>query len=372
MNEQDIKSIHQGPYKLVFVSSGGGTKAISDLLKVPGASQTILESYIPYSRKSMDEYLKIKPSYYCSLQTTINMAVTAFARAKKLAPDCDPKYLLGVAVTATLSTTYEKLGTHRFFICIQGYDATHVVSHYLTKGKRTRDSEERVVSDCLKRLIGIASGLDLELPELAQELSYEVVAARQDWHDLENRHIDYVTESEAPTKLIFPGTFQPFHKGHLTIQKIAEEKIGVPATFEISICNVEKTLLSYYEIEKTLGQFRPGQNWVLTNAPTFVEKAAIFKESTFVLGMDTLIRIFDPKFYESDKVMRSELKVFVENDIRFMVFGRQVGSQFMTLNDFLIPEEFKDRFIGITETEFREDVSSSAIKREEEENRATA
>jgi hypothetical protein len=44
----------------------------------------------------------------------------------------------------------------------------------------------------------------------------------------------------------------------------------------------------------------------------------------------------------------------------------------MTLNDFLIPEEFKDRFIGITETEFREDVSSSAIKREEEENRATA
>jgi nicotinamide mononucleotide (NMN) deamidase PncC len=92
MNEQDIKSIHQGPYKLVFVSSGGGTKAISDLLKVPGASQTILESYIPYSRKSMDEYLKIKPSYYCSLQTTINMAVTAFARAKKLAPDCDPKY----------------------------------------------------------------------------------------------------------------------------------------------------------------------------------------------------------------------------------------------------------------------------------------
>jgi len=129
--------------------------------------------------------------------------------------------------------------------------------------------------------------------------------------------------------------------------------------------------LSYYEIEKTLGQFRPGQNWVLTNAPTFVEKAAIFKESTFVLGMDTLIRIFDPKFYESEKDMRLELNVFIENDIQFVVFGRQVGSQFMTLNDFLIPEEFKDRFIGITETEFREDVSSSAIKREEE-NRATA
>ena len=185
----------------------------------------------------------------------------------------------------------------------------------------------------------------------------------QDWHDLESRRIDYVSGSEPLTKLIFPGTFLPFHKGHLTIQKIAEEKIETPVTFEISICNVEKALLSYYEIEKTLDQFRPGQNWVLTNAPTFVEKAAIFKESTFVLGMDTLIRIFDPKFYENKKVMRLKLNVFIENDIRFVAFGRQVGSQFMTLNDYLIPEEFKDRFIGITETEFREDVSSSAIKK---------
>jgi hypothetical protein len=34
----------------------------------------------------------------------------------------------------------------------------------------------------------------------------------------------------------------------------------------------------------------------------------------------------------------------------------------MTLNDFLLPEAFKDRFIGISETEFREDISSSEIK----------
>jgi len=38
----------------------------------------------------------------------------------------------------------------------------------------------------------------------------------------------------------------------------------------------------------------------------------------------------------------------------------------------LIPKEFKDHFIGITEKEFREDISSSAIKREEEENRVPA
>ena len=88
--------------------------------------------------------------------------------------------------------------------------------------------------------------------------------------------------------------------------------------------------------------------------------------------MDTLIRLFDPKFYENDQVMRSRLNVFIENNIRFLVFGRQIGSQFMTLNDFIIPEEFNNRFIGITEQEFREDISSSAIKREEEKKRVLA
>jgi len=183
-----------------------------------------------------------------------------------------------------------------------------------------------------------------------------------EWQALKDRSINYIANSEPPTKLVFPGTFQPLHKGHLNIQKIAEETIGIPITFEISIFNIEKASLSYSEIEKILDQFRSGQNWVLTNAPRFDEKAAIFKQSTFILGMDTLLRLFDPKFYGSDQAMQSRLQVLIENDMRFMVFGRRIESHFMTLNDFLLPEAFKDRFIGISETEFREDISSSEIK----------
>ena len=48
-----IEQIHQSPLKLVIVSSGGGTNAIASLLKVPGASKTVLESYIPYARESL-------------------------------------------------------------------------------------------------------------------------------------------------------------------------------------------------------------------------------------------------------------------------------------------------------------------------------
>ena len=49
-NTDLIKKIHQSKYKITYVSSGGGTNAISSFLKVPGASNTILESYVPYSK----------------------------------------------------------------------------------------------------------------------------------------------------------------------------------------------------------------------------------------------------------------------------------------------------------------------------------
>ena len=58
-----IKKIHESKYKITYVSSGGGTNAISSLLRVPGASNTILETYVPYSKKSMDLFLNKKLDY---------------------------------------------------------------------------------------------------------------------------------------------------------------------------------------------------------------------------------------------------------------------------------------------------------------------
>ena len=372
MDLKSIQEIHTGPFKLVYVSSGGGSTAISDFLKVPGASNTILESYIPYSRESMDEYLGIRPSHYCGLQTTINMAMIAYKRAQKLSPMTEREHLLGAAVTATLSTTYEKLGSHRFFVCIHGSEATHVISCYLTKGKRTRDLEEKLVSECLEALIGIATGVSSKLPNLSQNIEYEVVTVQENWRKLIDSEIKFIKSTKETSSLIFPGTFNPLHKGHLKIKDIAEKMTEQTLFFEISVNNVDKAPLSFYEIQKTIDQFSEDHQFVLTNAPTFEEKIKLFPKSTFVVGTDTLMRIFDEKYYRDSSSMKKAIECFNENDAKFIVFGREVDETFRSLEDLEVPTSILHRFVGVSENEFRMDIRSRDIKRSEEERRRPA
>ena len=104
-----VNEVHKSPYKLTIVSSGGGTNAISALLEVPGASNTILESHIPYSKESMNSFLNKKPDdHYCSLDTCLNMAANAFKKSKQIDTSSKTKHLLGISITANLATTYEK------------------------------------------------------------------------------------------------------------------------------------------------------------------------------------------------------------------------------------------------------------------------
>ncbi len=122
LRKKTISNIHESKFKFVIVSSGGGSNAIGSLLKVPGASNSILEAYIPYAKESLDFYLMKKPESYCSLDTTTRMAARAYSAAKKIDQKTDIKQLFGIAISATLSTNYEKKGEHRFHIAVQTRD----------------------------------------------------------------------------------------------------------------------------------------------------------------------------------------------------------------------------------------------------------
>ncbi len=357
-----VKKIHSSPYKITFVSSGGGTNAISALLKVPGASNTILESYIPYSKESMDSFLNKVPDHYCSLDTCLSMAANAFKKSKEIDSKTKTKHLIGVAVTANLATTYEKKGEHKFFVVIQTSSYTKYLKCILDKGKRTRDEEENLITGCVISVLAKSCKLDFDLPKIQEDIKIEIVKAEKPWEKLFNNKVGFISNSKITPELIFPGSFNPLHEGHIRMKELAEKKTGMHTTFEICANNADKPPLTFYEIKRTIDQFQNNESWMLTSAGRFSEKAEMFPNSVFIIGADTLLRVFDEKFYKNYKDMMEHIERFNDHNINFLVFGRKVNKKFISLKKINIPEIIRDRCTGIDENTFRDDISSTTIR----------
>ena len=120
--------------------------------------------------------------------------------------------------------------------------------------------------------------------------------------------------------------------------------------------------MSYHEIQDTLSQFTETENWVLTKAGMFIDKARMFPNCVFIIGADTLMRVFDEKFYDSHKNMMEHIQRFNDHNINFLVFGRKVNNNFISLKNIKVPNIIVDRCTGIDESLFRDDISSTEIR----------
>jgi hypothetical protein len=169
----------------------------------------------------------------------------------------------------------------------------------------------------------------------------------------------------APAGLL-PGAFNPLHDGHLELCAASTAYLRGRVRFELSIFNVDKPPLDWPAIEFRRRQFQ--QPIVLTAAPRFVEKAAVFPGTTFVVGVDTLERIVAPSYYaDSYSALRSALTAIRDHGCRFLVAGRRMRDTFVTLADIALPVGFEDLFEELPARCFRSDISSTELR-----NRSTS
>lgn len=339
----------------MFYFTGGGSYALSDLLTLPGASGTVLEASIPYSQESMRELLMSEVESYCSKKTACTLAMQAFQRSRKLAKSGE---LFGLGCTASLRSSRPKRGPHRAHIALQTSQKTVYWELAFRKGELSRDSEERRLADVV--VSSLLSGLDIAENSIQAPSDFEVVS--RELSDLLLNRRAHVYRS---TNAFLPGSFNPLHRGHRMMKQVAEKALGCEVQYELCIHNVDKPTLNYIELRNRFEQFSPSE-CVLTNVPKFVDKARLLSNDApliFVIGVDTLQRIVSPKYYQEQESIRdASIEELLRLNVEFVVFGRLEKGKFVTLDDIEIPSELKQRCLGISETDFRDDISSTELR----------
>ena len=370
--ENLINKIHGDPHQTVIAIAGGGSLAVAWLLSMPGASRTILESVVPYGRLSMVNLLGFEPDQYVCPETAQAMAKACYQRGMELRENDLP--VLGVACTATLVTDRIKRGDHRCSLAVWSDDKVLNCDLVLEKGKRDRSGEEELVSRMLLQILSksmnLESSLDIEfsgneVPQ-CQSLDHANAVSRLLAGDVDSIlvEVDGTMNVDMPVDgPILPGSFSPLHAGHEALAQVAENELGVPVVFEISVVNVDKPSLEEAEINRRLAQFIGKFKVVLTRAETFQKKSRLFKNTEFVIGWDTVVRLIDPHYYGDDyRSMCAALAELCVNGTKFLVAGRVDGASFKTLEDVPIPGGFSFLFSSIPESVFRLDVSSTQLR----------
>ncbi|MCD4703314.1 MAG: hypothetical protein K8R64_03325 [Methanosarcinaceae archaeon] len=373
-----IQQIHRSNYRAVIAITGGGTAAIHELLQHGNGSSTLLEANVPYSSSSLDSYLGQTPEKYCSPITARAMAMVAYRRAIELLANDEedtPHNLIGIGATCTLiKGDRERIGRkHEIHVGLQSFDTTYLASLELVE-ERTREEEEAIVSWLI--LNTLAVGCDVEsIPGRDGHLLSDrepVVTSKttvpesvgdilaQPDRIIDNSHIPrFATikcengDAVQPATVVFPGSFDPCHKNHIRMAMVAYELYDRPVHFEISMTNVDKPPIDLISLQMRLDclQAYCGERFMgdiyLTSAPLFMQKASLFPGATFVVGADTIDRIFQVRYYRNASDLDRLIDCFREQDIHFLVFQREgvelyIDPQLRDMCDVVPLNEYQD------------------------------
>lgn len=381
-----LAALEESGSQIVLVSTGGGSLAIPHLLATPGASSVVLECLVPYARQAVDRLLGGPQESYCSSRAARRLAVAAWQRACGLG--APPAVAIGAAVTASLRSRTPKRGHHRIVAAVHGLRATSVATLVLRKDARSRAEEEAVAAALLLERLAVMPRPQTQPPtpsrlHLLEDEHLDVACCEPPgpWRDLlagtriavhatadpsRPRPASAPSSADAPPvagMLVFPGSFDPLHEGHLRMAIVAQEIAERPLDFELSVANVDKPSLDYVEMESRAKQFTGRSLW-FTRAATFVEKLDVFPEGTFVMGADTYARLADPKYYGGSTDATEQAVHRIATQARgLIVFGRERNGEFEDPSQLDVPPSLRAVTYFVSQREFRMDISSTALRR---------
>jgi hypothetical protein len=282
--------------------------------------------------------------------------MAAFKRALHLAPKENIENLIGLGVSCSLARPEgEREGReHKAYITIQTEMATASYMFHLQKvmdqlSHNTREEEETFVSDRILEILAETMGLGSSdyvnkgwTDTSPSKPGYlEILTGQRKFlafpKPLLFGHNDVVAiegDIIPNGRVIFSGSFNPVHDGHMQMAAKAAELTQKQVDFEVCVHNVDKPSLNFKSLQARadgmFGSLR-GKSYtgltLFTSTPTFVQKAETFPNSQFIVGWDTFKRIGDPKYYGGEEGLIKALARLRQLNIQFLVFHRIIDGK---------------------------------------------
>ena len=353
--------------RFVITTTGGAFSSGSYLMSRPGASSTVVQLNGPYAQEATVKFMEEPTESFASLKAANELSITSLKQCKDLLHDEMQKYtFIGVGVTAALATNRWLKGDHRMHIVITTDINRFTFSLNLYKGYppdpetpekifRTRAQEDDL---CGKLVIFAIAYMCKIIPltffeNLIQE-NFLNIMDKYDFHDeIFNNPIFRLLNSKIPeisdlrhevvnsvlvvdgkyiinptlkNIVLLPGSFNPMHDGHISMLQHACALNYTDGMFEMCVVNVDKPPLSFDDIIARISTFN-SRPIVLTNAPLFADKDTLFPGVSYAIGVDTAIRIINPKYTHGDgDLMIENILKMTFNNTKFYVGSRLFGS----------------------------------------------
>lgn len=353
-NEKVNDALIAAKNPLVMYVTGGGSEAISDLLRHGGASSYLMEGLVHYCPQSTHELLGYVPKHYACEETARALALRAYERCLKLTNNSP--HAIGLAATSKLYKPGEREGReHEIHVVLQCKDSTTAYS--IKPNIQYREIEEYQNKELI--LMALYHHITGCFVERVQKCMFSRIQyPRLSQRGLQAFDFHMLKDAWDVEPIIFPGSFNPIHKKHIEIAEVIYRRMGKRPWLELSIHNTDKPTMDAIDLHNRIEGIEATHSdairgVIITNKPLFVDKAKQYTRPTFVVGSDTINRVFDPQYY-FDAAQFLERK-----NLKFMVFQRK--------GCLLRPEVLNNPNIEvIPNTEYEDDGTSSTMIRNKE------
>lgn len=354
------------PAKFVATITGGGTAAISNILKRGGASSWFLEGNIPYAKESLVEFLGAEPEKYVSEETANQLALKSYLRAIKLG--ASPREAGGLGATAVLGKPAGEREGRKHFAYVSVQRRSGLTSYrFDIEGFNTRTKEEDYLANKIDEIMTgepFKTG-SVAIKSVADHIGYTnlLLNDKRDFTLLTTDGLLLKGSTLGTRKVaVYSGSFNPFHDGHAEVIKKAIGKYD-RIWLEISIKNVDKPEINLISLDDRILSITHGltkhdlhdkvAGIILSNTPKFKDKLwQLGPNVDFLVGSDTAKRIVDTKYGDPQEL----IDISETYGTRFIVV-RRPG------HEFVIPKKYDTgvfEFVGGTGL----NISSTELRKE--------